>query len=112
MTSLDEIFGIGTESKLKKRELDESTLAKIRLAQNPEKKEVGHYTGRCLYCHSKDLWDDASLYGCNVCDAMYTVGDMLPKIAMNRGVPEPPEVTRYNQIIDEEMRQRGLKINP
>ena len=112
MINLDEMFGPGTIDKLKKRQVDELTIAQIRLAQNPEKREVGHYTGRCLYCHSNNLWDDASWYGCNTCDAMYGVGDMLPKIAMNRGIPEPLEVTKYNQRVDEDMKARGLKVKP
>lgn len=27
----------------------------------------GHYTGRCGYCGSSNLWDDNHAYGCNDC---------------------------------------------
>lgn len=37
---------------------------------NPKGEPVGPFTGRCPYCHSKDLWDDNLAYGCNNCKAV------------------------------------------
>lgn len=37
---------------------------------NPKKEPVGHFTGRCARCGSKDLWDDNLAYGCNNCGAL------------------------------------------
>ena len=68
--TLDEIFGDGTAKRLKSRNVDEKVLGKIRLHYNPGKEPVGDYTGRCDYCHSDDLWDDATMYGCNDCGKM------------------------------------------
>ena len=31
---------------------------------------TGHFTGRCVHCGSKDLWDDNLAYGCNCCKAL------------------------------------------
>jgi hypothetical protein len=39
---------------------------------NPENKPTGAYTGRCARCGSSDLWDDASVYGCNNCGACFS----------------------------------------
>lgn len=36
---------------------------------NPRSEPVGHFTGRCSRCGSKDLWDDNMHYGCNACGA-------------------------------------------
>lgn len=54
---------------------------------NPKGEPVGHYTGRCMKCGSKDLWDDATAYGCNACDAIFMTGDMAPRVVPN-GRPE------------------------
>lgn len=50
---------------------------------NQNNEQVGHYTGRCMKCGSKDLWDDMTAYGCNACDATYMVGDLPPLIILN-----------------------------
>jgi len=71
-SSIDKIFGEGTAAKLKDGTLDDKTKDRIRRFHNSENKPAGHYTGRCMECHSKDLWDDASAYGCNSCGAIYT----------------------------------------
>lgn len=42
-----------------------------RVANNPEAKPCGAFTGRCKKCGSNDLWDDLTVYGCNKCGAMY-----------------------------------------
>lgn len=57
-----------------KNNLEESEKQDIRLRNNPNKEPVGHFTGRCKRCHSKDLWDDNSAYGCSCCKAIYFTG--------------------------------------
>lgn len=99
--NLDEIFGEGTTKKLKENKLDENILEEIRKINNPENKPNGHYTGRCMRCHSDDLWTDATAYGCNTCDAIYFVGHLPPKIIMNNGMPETKEIQEHNKMIDE-----------
>ena len=42
----------------------------MRLRNNPKKKEVGHFTGRCGQCGSRDLFDDNLAYGCNGCGSI------------------------------------------
>lgn len=39
---------------------------------NPKNEPTGAYTGRCKRCGSGNLWDDASVYGCNNCGAVYS----------------------------------------
>jgi len=39
---------------------------------NPNHESVGPYTGRCANCHSNDLWDDETMYGCNQCGKWYS----------------------------------------
>ena len=51
--------------------LTQRQLESLRLNNNPKKQPVGHYTGRCKECHSKNLWDDNHAYGCNDCGAIY-----------------------------------------
>jgi uncharacterized protein (DUF983 family) len=53
------------------RDPDEKHLAKERQRNNPENKPVGHFTGRCKKCGSKNLWDDNLTYGCKNCGAIY-----------------------------------------
>ena len=62
-------------------EMTEQT--ELQRNNNPKNEPVGHFTGRCMKCHSRDLWDDATAYGCNCCDALYLTGDMLPRIIPN-----------------------------
>lgn len=38
-------------------------------ANNPKAEPMGHFTGRCKRCGSRDLWDDNLHYGCNTCGA-------------------------------------------
>lgn len=40
----------------------------MKKIHNPRGEPVGHFTGRCKKCGSKDLWDDNLTYGCNKCD--------------------------------------------
>ena len=47
---------------------------RARQKNNPENEPVGHYTGRCMNCHSRNLWDDATAYGCNDCGALFITG--------------------------------------
>lgn len=49
---------------------DEVSLDQLRRQNNPGNEPVGHFTGRCKHCHSKDLWDDNLAYGCNCCGAL------------------------------------------
>jgi hypothetical protein len=49
-------------------------LERTRQKNNPENDPVGHYTGRCMNCHSRNLWDDATAYGCNDCGAIFITG--------------------------------------
>lgn len=62
---------------------DKDELARLMRQNNPEGEQVGHYTGRCMNCGSKDLWDDFSAYGCNCCGALFMVGDMPPRLVCN-----------------------------
>lgn len=45
-------------------ELSEVNKRRQRLKNNPKEEGVGAYTGRCEHCHSSDLWDDETWYGC------------------------------------------------
>ncbi len=84
MKSIDEIFGEGTLDKLSKGQLDPKVLEEIRKHNNPNNQETGHFTGRCMRCYSNDLWDDATVYGCNFCDALYMTGSLFPQIIPNK----------------------------
>ena len=48
----------------------EEELQDLRKVNNPRSEPVGHFTGRCSFCGSNDLWDDNLAYGCNCCGAM------------------------------------------
>jgi hypothetical protein len=61
-----------TDPNLSKEELE-----KKRAENNPEGRPVGHFTGRCGKCGSTDLWDDATAYGCNCCNAIFMTGDLF-----------------------------------
>lgn len=50
----------------------------LRPKNNPNKEPAGHFTGRCGRCHSKDLWDDATAYGCDCCGAIFFFGGGTP----------------------------------
>ena len=52
----------------------EARLVVMQRENNPNNEPTGHYTGRCKRCGSRDLWDDATAYGCNCCDAIYGSG--------------------------------------
>ena len=54
--------------KLKGKEKEE-LLAEMLAKNNPLNEPVGHWSGRCKHCGSKDLWDDNIAYGCNDCGA-------------------------------------------
>lgn len=58
-------------------------LKRLQQLHNPDGEPVGHFTGRCSECHSRDLWDDATAYGCNCCGAIFMTGDILPKVVHN-----------------------------
>lgn len=47
-----------------------SELDRVRQKNNPKRKPVGAFTGRCAHCGSDNLWDDNLAYGCNDCGAM------------------------------------------
>lgn len=40
---------------LEKRKEKERSLSRLRSANNPNNEPIGHYTGRCSQCGSKDL---------------------------------------------------------
>lgn len=61
-------------------------LAQLRAVNNPDGLPVGHFTGRCMHCHSDDLWDDNSAYGCNCCGALWS--GVEPRLTPN-GAPMP-----------------------
>ncbi|MEK6936873.1 MAG: hypothetical protein AABW58_02270 [Nanoarchaeota archaeon] len=84
MKSIDEIFGEGTLDKLRKNKLDPKVLEEIKKLNNPNNEPTGHFTGRCMRCYSNDLWDDATAYGCNFCDALYLTGHLYPQIIPNK----------------------------
>ena len=65
------------------RVTDESTLKIMRAENNPHGLPVGHFTGRCSNCHSRNLWDDNSAYGCNDCGAIFFTGDIMPRLIPN-----------------------------
>lgn len=46
---------------------DEKELERLKGINNPNNEPTGHYSGRCSFCGSKDLWDDFLAYGCNTC---------------------------------------------
>ena len=48
----------------------EDQLAVMRRRNNPDRQPVGHFTGRCSYCGSTDLWTDNLAYGCNSCGVL------------------------------------------
>lgn len=56
---------------LEKRREEERRLTRLRARNNPNDEPIGHYTGRCSQCGSKDLWDDPGTfhYGCKSCGA-------------------------------------------
>lgn len=56
------------------RQAREEELEDLRKKNNPDNAPVGHYTGRCRRCGSRDLWDDASAYGCRCCGAIFFTG--------------------------------------
>ena len=58
---------------------------------NPKGEPVGHFTGRFMKCGSKDLWDDATAYGCNACDALYMTGHMGTMWIMNSTSRDPTD---------------------
>ena len=80
---IEKRFGKEALDKLRKKTIDLVLLEDIKKFNNPENKQIGHYTGRCMYCHSDDLWSDAVAYGCNLCDSMYFTSNLPPKIVKN-----------------------------
>lgn len=55
----------------RKTKLEQEERDKYKSPANPRGEPTGPYTGRCSKCGSNDLWDDATMYGCNNCSAMY-----------------------------------------
>lgn len=49
----------------------EEKLEQLREANNPNNEPTGHFTGRCMHCGSRDLWDDNLTYGCDCCGAIF-----------------------------------------
>lgn len=63
---------------------DRVELARLMALHNPKGEPVGDFTGRCLRCGSKDLWDDApAAYGCNCCGAIFMTSDVAPHVIDN-----------------------------
>jgi hypothetical protein len=73
--------------------LTETELAQLRETNNPTNEPIGHFTGRCGKCGSKNLWDDYSAYGCDCCGAIFFTGDMMPQLVLTKVTNEPPEKT-------------------
>jgi hypothetical protein len=65
-------FDSNMVKKLRGRDLEAKELDNIRKITNPTDEKTGAWTGRCDYCHSNDLWDDVSAYGCNTCSSVYS----------------------------------------
>lgn len=65
------------------KKFTEEELVEEQKRNNPENKPVGHFTGRCMICHSTNLWDDAAAYGCDNCGAIFMTGNIMPKIIGN-----------------------------
>jgi hypothetical protein len=61
----------------------QAELDELKKKNNPDNLPIGHFTGRCGYCASNDLWDDATAYGCNTCGAAFFTGDVQPRIVRN-----------------------------
>ena len=57
---------------------DQAELDRLKLENNPNNEPTGHYTGRCSFCGSNDLWDDHLAYGCNCCGRLLN-GNDVPK---------------------------------
>jgi len=109
--TLDSIFGDGTSKRLHAGQLDKITLEAIRKYTNPDNKPSGHFTGRCMACHSNYLWDDAAAYGCNFCDGFYTTAHLDPKIVPNAGHTLTPEQEKYNKLSEEEAKRSQGRWN-
>ena len=63
---------------------NELELERLKELHNPENMPTGHFTGRCMRCHSTDLWSGQNDYGCNCCGAFYMVGDdVAPRVIDN-----------------------------
>jgi hypothetical protein len=56
----------------KARTDDPEELKRRMKINNPRNEPIGHFTGRCNECGSKDLWDDVTFYGCNDCGASFS----------------------------------------
>lgn len=65
--------------------IDDLTLAQMRRANNPHNEPTGHFTGRCMRCGSRDLWDDETAYGCNACGGLFMTAHIPPRL-----VPDTP----------------------
>jgi glutamate dehydrogenase/leucine dehydrogenase len=63
---------------------DPKWLAEQMKQNNPNNEPVGHFTGRCMRCGSRNLWDDAAAYGCDNCDALFMTGHLDPMIIRNQ----------------------------
>lgn len=61
--------------------MKENLIEKLQKQHNPNNEPVGHFTGRCEICHSKDLWDDVTAYGCNCCGAIFM--NIMPIVIEN-----------------------------
>ena len=64
-------------------EYTDAQLVEMQVENNPNNEPTGHFTGRCAKCGSRDLWDDATFYGCNCCGTMYPTADIMPKLVCN-----------------------------
>ena len=63
--------------------VEEAKLERLRRMNNPDDLPTGPFTGRCANCGSSDLWDDATMYGCNCCEAIFSNLDPAPRIVEN-----------------------------
>lgn len=60
---------------MKDAKFSAADLTEMRRKNNPKNEPTGHFTGRCKRCGSRDLWDDATAYGCNCCGEIYCCGN-------------------------------------
>ncbi len=58
-------------------------ITRLKEANNPDGKPVGHFTGRCMGCESDNLWSDDAAYGCKCCGAFYATGSIAPRMIEN-----------------------------
>lgn len=96
---INAVFGEGTLQRLRgfgEGPIEDDILDWLRRYHNPNGEPTGHYTGRCMRCHGDSLFVEMTVYGCEICYALFDISRLTPKIVMNRGVPETREIQAHN----------------